>query len=69
MNYDENLIIEELKKHLTGLDVSIDFNEVLASVEIVDGFTVFNMLGDGFVFIGNTLIDVMPGWKSGGIKR
>lgn len=62
MSYDEQAIKNELKKHIPkGYDV--DLNEVLKTVEIVNGMYVFTMLTDGFAFIGNYLVDVMPGWK------
>lgn len=62
MSYDTNAIKDELKKHIPQ-DYTVDLDEVIGTVEIIDGLTVFTMLSDGYAFVGNQLVDVMPGWK------
>ena len=63
MTFDENLIKEELKKHIDeNLMGSVDLNKVIETVEIENGFYIFKINHIGFAFINNTLIDVMPGY-------
>ena len=65
MSYDAELIKEELKKHIPK-DYEVDLDEVMQTVELVNGMTVFIMLTDGYCFVGNHIVDVMPGWKQTG---
>ena len=63
MSFDENLIKEELKKHIdVNLTGPVDLDKVIASVEFVNGFYIFKINDVGFAFLNNTLIDVMPGY-------
>ena len=42
----------------------------MKTVEIVNGMYVFVINSDGFAFIDNELVDVMPGWrKTEGVVR
>ena len=70
MSYDEEKIKEILEPRILP-----EFNEtiedVLKTVEIVNGMYVFIINTDGFAFVGNQLVDVMPGYKkqSGAVER
>ena len=65
MGYDEEIIREILKKRiLPEFDETID--DVMKTVEIVNGMYVFVINSDGFAFIDNKLVDVMPGWRNNG---
>lgn len=62
MSYDKEVIKKVLKeKNFT--DVEIDYDKVLETVEYENGQYIFTMNGTGYVFIGNTLIDALPGYK------
>lgn len=63
MMYDDEKIKNELKKHIPK-DITVDLDEVLDTVEKLNGMIVFTMLNDGYAFVSNILVDVMPGWKS-----
>ena len=69
MSYDEEKIREILKKRiLPEFNETID--DVMKTVEIVNGMYVFVINSDGFAFIDNELVDVMPGWrKTEGVVR
>ena len=63
MSFDENLIKEELTKHIdANLTGHVDLNKVISSVDFVNGFYIFQIDDVGFAFLNNTLIDVMPGY-------
>ena len=62
LSYDENIIKETLSKHILA-EWNIDLDEVVRNVQISNGMYVFVIEGDGFAFINNTLVDVMPGWS------
>ena len=64
MSYDKEEIIKALKKRDFS-DIDIDYEEVLKTVEYENGQYIFTMNGNGFVFVGNILVDVMPGYKGG----
>ena len=65
MAYDEEKIREILKKRiLPEFNETID--DVMKTVEIVNGMYVFVINTDGFAFIDNELVDVMPGWRNNG---
>ena len=62
MPYDEEIIRETLEKRiLPEFNETID--DVMKTVEIVNGMYVFVINTDGYAFIGNKLVDVMPGWR------
>ena len=64
MGYDKEAILKVLKeKDFTKTDT--DYEEVLTTVEYDNGQYIFTMNGTGFVFVGNILIDVMPGYAEG----
>lgn len=64
MSYDPEIIVETLKEKV--YDKNVDYDEVLKTVEYIDGQYIFTVNDVGFVFIGNILIDALPGWKSTG---
>lgn len=62
MSYDKEVIKKVLKeKNLT--DDDIDYDKVLETVEYENGQHIFTMNGTGYVFVGNILVDAMPGYK------
>jgi len=62
MSYDKEVIKQILKEKNYG-DEPVDYDKVLETVEYDNGKYIF-MIGDvGFVFVGNILIDVLPGYK------
>lgn len=62
MGYDERIIREILEKRiLPEFNETID--DVMRTVEIVNGMYVFIINTDGYAFVGNELVDVMPGWR------
>ena len=62
MSYDKEIIKQILKEKNYG-DEPVDYDKVLETVEYDNGKYIF-MIGDvGFVFVGNILIDVLPGYK------
>ena len=62
MAYDEEIIREILKKRILP-EFKETIDDVMNSVEIVNGMHVFVINTDGYAFIGNELVDVMPGWR------
>lgn len=64
MSYDPEVIIQTLKEKNYS-DEEIDYDEVLNTVEYVDGQYIFTVGDVGFVFVGNILIDALPGWEGG----
>ena len=65
MSYDEEIIRDILiKRILPEFDETID--DVMKTVEVVNGMYVLVINTDGYAFIGNTLVDVMPGWRNNG---
>lgn len=65
MSYDPE-VIKEILKEKNYTDEEIDYDKVLETVEYIDGQYIFTVNDVGFVFIGNILIDALPGWKSTG---
>ena len=62
MSYDENTIRKILKKRiLPEFNETID--DVMKTVELVNGMYVFVINSDGYAFVDNELVDVMPGWR------
>ncbi len=64
MSYNPE-IIKEILKEKNYSDEEIDYDEVLNTVEYIDGQYIFTVGDVGFVFVGNILIDALPGWKGG----
>jgi len=65
MSYDPE-IIKQILKEKNYSDDDIDYDEVLKTVEYSDGQYIFTVGDVGFVFVGNILIDALPGWKNTG---
>lgn len=62
MSYDENTIRKILEKRiLPEFNETID--DVMKTVELVNGMYVFVINSDGYAFVDNELVDVMPGWR------
>ena len=62
MSYDEEKIREILKPRiLPEFNETID--DVMKTVELVNGMYVFIINTDGFAFVGNQLVDVLPGFR------
>ena len=62
MSYDPEIIKQTLKeKNYT--DEEIDYDKVLETVEYIDGQYIFTVGDVGFAFVGNILVDALPGWK------
>ena len=62
MTYDPE-IVKQILKEKNFSDEDIDYDEVLKTVEYVDGQHIFTVGDVGFVFVGNILVDALPGWK------
>ena len=70
MSYDEEKIKQILEPRiLPEFNETID--DVMKTVQLVNGMYVFIINTDGFAFVGNQLVDVMPGFKKqvGAIER
>ena len=70
MSYDEEKIKQILEPRiLPEFNETID--DVMKTVQLVNGMYVFIINTDGFAFIGNQLVDVMPGFRKqvGAIER
>lgn len=70
MSYDEEKIKQILEPRiLPEFNETID--DVMKTVQLVNGMYVFIINTDGFAFVGNQLVDVMPGFKKqvGAIQR
>lgn len=64
LSYDKEVIKKILKeKDLT--DKEVDYDEVLKTVEYDNGKYIFTVNNIGYVFVGNILIDALPGYKGG----
>ena len=62
MSYDENTIRKILEKRiLPEFNETID--DVMKTVELVNGMYVFVINSDGYAFVDNELVDVMTGWR------
>ena len=62
MSYDESTIRKILEKRiLPEFNETID--DVMKTVELVNGMYVFVINSDGYAFVDNELVDVMPGWR------
>lgn len=65
MSYDDE-VIKKILKEKNFDDEGIDYDEVLRTVEYIDGKYIFSVGDIGYVFIGNILIDALPGYRRGG---
>ena len=64
LSYDGEIIKKILKEKNLG-DEEIDYDEVLKTVEYDNGKYIFTVGDIGYVFVGNILIDTLPGYKGG----
>lgn len=62
MSYDKEIIKQTLKERNYD-DETIDYDKVLETVEYDEGKYIFTIGDVGFVFVGNILIDALPGYK------
>lgn len=64
LSYDKEVIKKILKEKNLD-DGGIDYDEVLKTVEYDNGKYIFTVNDVSFVFVGNILIDALPGYKGG----
>lgn len=62
MSYDKE-VIKKILKEKNFDDEEIDYDEVLKTVEYDNGKYIFKVGDIGYVFVGNILIDALPGYK------
>ena len=60
--FDKEVIKEKKKKIFRNSNKSVNFDEVIASYTVKEGFYVFRVDDDAFFFTENTLMDCCPGY-------